>query len=207
MLNIQPKVDNLSGLKTILDGVEKQCQMQNNINKLYAIIQKKCLDTVKKVARQRLSASGTTNQDYYDDYINNIRIGESNEKGFTIISDLVVHKPETRHSRAYDFSVSLAFEYGTGIIGMGSTDAPPWYRYNVNESKNFVKLGENDYEQGWWIPISKAGNSVTFGTSKSGKAVITKGYEAVEVFRFSAYEINLSLNKWVQDFYNGKDDD
>ena len=206
MLNIKGKVDNLDGLKKIIDGVEKQNKMQSNINELYAKIQKKCLDIVKSVARQRLSASGTTNQDYYDDYIQNIRIKDSNDKGFTIVSDLVVHKPETRHSKAYDFSVSLAFEYGTGIIGMGSTDAPPWYIYNINASKNFVKLAENEYEEGWWIPISKAGSSVTFGTSKSGNAVVTKGYEAVEVFRYSAYEINTHLKDWIKEFYEGKGD-
>lgn len=203
MLSIKGNVDNLDKLEAILNKVKTQNKMQSNINELYAEIKKKCLNTVKSIARQRLYASGTTNEEYYEAYIANIRIGEENEKGFTIISDLTIHKPDTHHSKGYDFSISLAFEYGTGIVGMGSTDAPPEYRYNVNN--NYVII--DDYpELGWWIPIEKAGNSHIFATSKSGKAVVTQGYEAVEVFRHSADKINLSLNKWINEFNNRKSD-
>ena len=196
MLRIELEIDSLEKLEKHIAYVNKFVAL-GKTKDFQDFIQKKCLETVKSYARKRLM--GTTNQEYYQEYIDTIFIRENDdpEKGFEIVSNLVVEKPTTHHSKGYRFSISMAFEYGTGIIGIGSADAPSNYRYNVNE--NYVNYNDEKV-LGWWIPIEKSGDSVIYGTSRSGKAVITRGYEGMEIFRFASAEIMSQLPKWIKDF-------
>lgn len=198
MLKVKINIDSLDKLQKHIDYVEKMVEMRTNKD-FQTFIQKKCLDTVKDYARTHLM--GTTNAEYYDEYINSIHIREGNvPDGFEIVSDLTVEKPDTHHSKGYTFSISLAFEYGTGIVGAGSADAPSNYQYNVNYQKNYVKIN-GEYIEGWWIPKDLAADSVIWGESKNGEAVVTQGYEGMEIFRFSGSIIQQSLKKWVKEFF------
>lgn len=196
MLKIKYEVNTFEKLDKYIDYVNKFVGLGQNKD-FQKYIQEKCLREVKDYARKRLM--GTTNEEYYQEYIDTIFIRENDDptKGFEIVSDLVIEKPTTHHSEGYRFSISMAFEYGTGIIGIGSADAPPNYRYNVNE--NYVTYNDETV-LGWWIPKEKSADSVTFGTSKSGKAVITQGYEGMEIFRFASAEIMSKLPKWIKDY-------
>lgn len=195
-LNVTIEKQGLGYLKLQIEYVNKMLKMKTDKN-YQTFIQNKCLETVKKYARERLYSSGTTNEEYYENYINNIHIRET-KNGFEIVSDFSIEKPSSNHSGGYTFSISMAFEYGVGIIGEGSTDAPSGYRYNVND--NYVKInGENI--QGWWLPKGKAGNSVTFGENLKGSSIITRGYEGLEIFRFSRVEIMKNLNSWVNEYF------
>lgn len=198
MLKVSVKCDGVKQLQEHIKYVEKLLKMKKDKH-FQQYIQKLCLAEVKSYAKLRLDSSGTTNEDLKSQYIDTIFVREhDNGSGFDIVSNLTVEKPTTKHSQGYTFSVSLAFEYGTGIIGMGSSDAPPEYRYNVNE--NQVSIDGNLID-GWWIPANKVGNSITFGTSKSGKAFVTKGYEGMEIFRFAGANIMQKLPIWIKQYF------
>ena len=196
MFKIDINIDSLKKLDKHIEIVNRMLKMKTDKH-FQDYIKQKCLDEVKSYAELRLRENTTTNADLKDAYINGIFIRDTSD-GFEIVSDLTVEKPTTRHSSGYTFSVSMAFEYGTGIIGMGSADAPSGYRYNINE--NQVKIND-ELVDGWWIPASKAGNSMTFGESKSGSAVVTQGYEGMEIFRFAGANINQKLPQWVKTYF------
>lgn len=198
MLKVSTNIQGLKQLEKHIKYVERLLNMQKD-KEFQEYIKKLCLEEVKSYARLKLAQSGDTNTDLHNDYIEGIFVREhDNGKGFDIVSNLTIEKPTTKHSKGYTFSVSMAFEYGTGIIGIGSSDAPAGYKYNIND--NHVNLN-NETIEGWWIPVDKAGNSITFGTSKSGKAVITRGYEGMEIFRFSGANIMQKLPRWIKDYY------
>lgn len=191
------EVSGLDKLQKHIDYVKKLKQMLVD-KKFQEEIQKKCLETIKQVASERLGASTVTNKDDIEAYNNNHKIRDITDKGFVIYNDYTIIKPTTQHSEGYPFSVALAFEYGTGIIGAGSVNAPANYQYNVND--NHVIYKDEEIE-GWWLSIDKNNGNQTFGISNSGKAVITRGYEGVEVYRFSAIKIQELLPTWVNDYF------
>lgn len=195
-LKVSIEKNGLENIKLQINYVDKLLKMKTDKN-YQKFIQEKCLETVKGYARERLYGSGTTNEDLYEEYINNIHLRDT-KKGFDIVSDLTIYKPPSKHSDGYNFSISMAFEYGVGIVGQGSADAPSGYLYNVND--NYVKIN-GESVQGWWIPADKVGNSVTFGTSNNGTAVITQGYEGLEIFRFSRVKIMENLKSWVHEYF------
>lgn len=196
MFKIDIDIDSLKKLDKHIEFVNKMLKMKTD-KEFQDYIKKKCLDEVKSYARLRLTQNTTTNEDLKDEYINGIFIRDTSN-GFDIVSNLTIDKPTTPHSDGYTFSVSMAFEYGTGIIGMGSADAPSGYRYNVNENKVVIN---DELVDGWWIPANKAGNSITFGESKSGSAVVTQGYEGMEIFRFAGANITQKMPQWLNDYF------
>lgn len=202
MININIDVNGLDKLQQRIEQIKKFSKMKTDF-KFQEFIRNKCLYKVKEVAKLLLSQATTTNEEYYEEYLASINIPSDRIKkdGFEIVSNLVIEKPASRVSEAYNFSISMAFEYGTGITGMGSADAPSSYQYYMN--KNTVIVNDEKTE-GWWIPIDKNGNNPIFGVSKSGKAVVTQGYEGLEIFRNSAIQIQKSLNEWVEEYFKNE---
>lgn len=198
MFKVKIEKTGIKELNNRIEYIKKLAQMQVD-SKFQMFIEEKCLNEVKTYAKSRLM--GTTNASYYQEYIDSIRIRKNGsiKNGFEIISDLTIEKPTTKHSKGYTFSISMAFEYGTGIVGLGSTDAPGNYRYNVND--NYVKIN-GELVQGWWLPKELASDSPTFGETKNGKAVVTQGYEGLEIFRFSGANIMQKLLKWVNEYFS-----
>ena len=133
--------------------------------------------------------------------MSNHKIKNITNKGFVIYNDYWIEKPTTHFSYGYPFSIALAFEYGTGIIGAThSAYTPDWYAYNVNDNRVTIDGEEID---GWWLDANLNNGNPIFGTSKSGKAVITRGYEGLEIYRFSAIEIQKQLPNWVKEYFKG----
>lgn len=197
MINGTIEVSGLEKLQEHIDYVKKLKQMKFD-KKFQQEMQKKCLAVIQEIASRRLNASTVTNKDDIEAYNNNHKIREVSDKGFVIYNDYTIIKPTTHHSEGYAFSVALAFEYGTGIVGAGSVNAPASYKYNVND--NHV-IYNNEEIEGWWLSINKNNGNPTFGESESGKAVITRGYEGLEIYRFSAIEIQKQLPTWVKEYY------
>ena len=201
MLNVNISMTGEKNLEQHIAYIKKLILMKTDVS-FQKFIQEKCLEIVIKKSRELLAQNTTTNEDLKSAYINNHKIKEEKD-GFVIYNDLCVVKETTRFSEGYVFSVALAFEYGTGIVGSGSVgSAPPSYRYNVNN--NHVKI-DNDKVPGWWLSIEKNGNNQHFGVSKSGKAVVTQGYRGMEIYRSSAIEITKRLKTWVNEYFNKKE--
>lgn len=191
------EVSGLEILQRNIDYIKKLKQMLVD-KKFQEFIQEKCMEIIKKVADERLNASTVTNQEEIGAYNNNHKIRDITDKGFVIYNDYTIIKPETHHSPSYPFSVALAFEYGTGIIGASNSNAPSWYAYNVND--NHVTI-DGEQIDGWWLDANLNNGNPIFGTSKSGKAVVTRGYEGLEIYRFSAIEIQKQLPNWVKEYF------
>jgi len=192
------KVSNINLIKKNLDYIKQLKQMLSD-KKFQAYIQDRCIETIKLVAEQKFSTSTNTNKDLETSYNENHKIRDITNQGFVIYNDFWVEKPTTEHSVGYPFNVALAFEYGTGIVGINSANAPSWYAYNVND--NHVTIDGKEID-GWWLDVNLNNGNQTFGTSKSGKAVVTRGYEGLEIYRFSAIEIQKQLSTWVNEYFN-----
>ena len=148
-------------------------------SKFQKYIQKKCLETVKKITSERL-VGGTTNDVEIQLYKLSHRI-QKEEDGFILYNDakiptsgsIAVNYPEGK------FSIALAFEYGTGITGEGTYDGKYFqaWQYNVN-----------NYNFGWDY------------RDEAGIKQHTYGYMGFEIYRFTAEEIRSQLPKWVNDY-------
>ena len=200
MLKVITEIDSFKKLDKHIDFVNKMLQMKTD-KSFQEFMQKKCLETIRKVAEQRFATHTTTNEDLKAEYLNNNKLKDITDDGFVIYNDLSVPKPDTKFSDGYTFSVALAFEYGTGFVGMGSVNAPASYQYNVN--KNYV-VKDDEVIYGWWLSILKNGNNPHFGANEKENAVITGGYEGMEIYRFSAIEIQKNLKKWVNEYFRKK---
>lgn len=194
MLTVKFNVDSIKKLNDYIKRIGVVKQLENNIG-MQKEIKKKCLETVKEVATERLSGSKTSNEDMKQDYLESIILeDDENGKGFKISSNLTVE------DSGYPFSISLAFEYGTGLVGL-SQNIPNAWQYNVNDNHVTIHSdGKSQQVSGWWIPKEKAGNSNIIAESSSGNAVVTQGYEGMEIFRFAAEEIQAQLPKWIKDY-------
>lgn len=196
MINSNLNVSGLNKLREHINYVKKMRLMLTS-KRFQTYIQDRCLETIKLVAIRRFATSTNTNKELETTYNENHKIRDITDKGFVIYNDFAIEKPTTHHSEGYTFSIALAFEYGTGIIGLNSNNSPSWYQYNVND--NHVTLDGEEIE-GWWLDVNKNGNNPSFGESKSGKTVVTRGYEGMEIYRFSAIEIQKQLPQWVKEY-------
>lgn len=190
-LNVKIDVDGLDKFKKYIEYIKKLSTMKTDKN-FQDYIQKKCLDTVNSVSRRLINSVPTSNDDLKSAYLQNNKIKDVSNTGFVIYNDLSVS------NKKYTFCVALAFEYGTGLIGQRSNISNAW-EYNINQNTVIYDGVETD---GWWISKDKAGGIETFGESKSGKAVITRGYNGMEIYRNSAEEIKRNMEKWVKEYPN-----
>lgn len=186
MLDINVSVDSIKKLDKHIKYVERMLKMKED-TKFQKYIQQKCLETVKKVSYQRIGLN--TNEEYVEEYISRHNIREV-ANGFVLYNDLTIPAIlSTRNTsnqdrdqgivRNYDngFSIALAFEYGTGLVGAENAVQGAW-DYNVN---NYGELG-------WYYkPLN-------------GDAVRTRGYQGFEIYRYTAEEIKAMLPKWVNDY-------
>lgn len=198
MLKIQPKVDNLEGLKKVIDYAEKMSKMATNKN-FQEFIQDKCLRTVESITNQRLSG-GTTNDEEIGLYISSHKI-ESFENGFILYNDAKIPADkyntlpfDTSGYPNGEFSIALAFEYGVGVVGITGYGLEKGYAYNdlfSSKSKSHQKL-----IQEWYLPNNVMGES----------GILTGGYSGFEIYRYTAIEIENNLKKWIDEFYEGQGD-
>lgn len=187
MLKIKANVQGLKELQSHIDFVNKMLKMKSDKN-FQKFIQNKVLETVKKVAEERIN--NTTNDEYKEEYILRNQIREESD-GFVLFNNFtipaVLSTKNTKNQdrdlgyvRNYDngFNLALAFEYGVGIIGQNNPVNGAW-DYNIN----------NYDENGWYYK------------TPSGVIIQTQGYQGAEVYRYTAIEVKESLNDWVTEYY------
>lgn len=173
MLNVNTKVNSLEKLQSYISYVKKFAKMKTNVN-FQKYIQDKCLNVVKRMSETLLSNSNynTGMDELFSAYIENNKI-EPESNGFIIHNNLSV----ATDTDGYDgtFSVALAFEYGTGIVGQDHPKANAW-EYNI---KNHVN--------GWVY-------------YKADRFYFTRGFEGFEIYRLSAEEIKRQLKDWIIEY-------
>lgn len=187
MLKIDADVQGIKELQNHIDFVNKMLNMKNDKN-FQKFIREKVLETVTKVARERIA--NTTNDEYKEEYILRNQIREESD-GFVLYNNFTIPailstkstKNQDRdlgYVRNYDngFNLALAFEYGVGIIGQNNPVNGAW-EYNIN----------NYDENGWYYK------------TPSGEVIQTQGYQGAEVYRYTAIEIKENLNDWVEEYY------
>jgi hypothetical protein len=186
MLNIDVSIDSIKKLDKHIKYVERMLKMKTDVN-FQKYIQQKCLETVKQVSYQRIGIN--TNEEYIEEYISRHQIREVSN-GFVLYNDLAIPailstkstKNQDRSQgivRNYEngFSLALAFEYGTGLVGAENAVQGAW-DYNVN----------NYGDKGWYYkPLN-------------GNSIRTRGYQGFEIYRYTAEEIKSMLPKWVNDY-------
>lgn len=157
-------------------------------------LQKKVLETVTQITEEKLVKGITNNDDEIDLYKSNHKIREL-ENGFELFNDTQI--PADKYNTApFDtngytngmFSVSLAFEYGVGIVGISDYGVRNGYVYNDignTKSKSHRKFGDK-----WYLPVNVNGYS----------GVISSGYEGFEIYRYTAIEVENQIDSWTNEF-------
>ena len=165
-LEIDVTVDSIKKLEEYIKAISKYNLSVSN-KEFQKYLQDKFLEAVKKVSLERLQG-----EDLASTYNENHKIQELDD-GFILYNDTMV---ETE-SEGYDgkFSIALAFEYGTGLIGQENPKIGAW-QYNVK-----------GHEKGW----------IYF---KDGLFHFTRGFEGYEIYRFTAEEIRNNLKQWILDY-------
>ena len=193
MLKIQPKVDNLEGLRKIIDYVEKMSKMATN-EEFQKFVQDKCMKTVQHITNQRL-VGGTTNDEEMGLYISSHKIAPF-KNGVILYNDAKIPADkyntlpfDTSGYPNGEFSIALAFEYGVGVVGISNYGLEKGYIYNdllSSKSKSHQK-----HIQEWYLPHNVMGES----------GILTGGYSGFEIYRYTAIEIENHLREWVNEFY------
>jgi len=168
ILKINTKVNGLDKLQEYIDFVDKFANSKFDVE-FQKELQDKCLEVIQRVTDALLPYTGDT----VELYKSNNKIREF-EEGFIIYNDTVVEAT----SDGYDgeFSIALAFEYGTGIVGQESPKEGAW-EYNVNQ-----------HDKGWIYFKNEAFH-------------FTRGLQGFEIYRESKRIIQESLYDWVTTYY------
>lgn len=180
-----------------LKAVSKVLQLTDKDFQKY--LQEKVLQTVRLISEEKLVKGITNNDDEIDIYKENHKIREL-ENGFELYNDTQI--PADKYNTIpFDtsgypngmFSVALAFEYGTGVVGISDYGVKNGYVYNDignTKSKSHRKFGDK-----WYLPVNVNGYS----------GVISSGYEGFEIYRYTAIEVENQIDNWTMDYLtNGK---
>lgn len=160
------KIDSLEKLKNHIEYIQKCADIKTDKG-FQRFIQDKFLETVNYISAMQLPANDLSQQ-----YISNNKIREV-EDGFLLYNDTVVETETEGYNGV--FSIALAFEYGTGLVGQENAIEGAW-AYNVNQ-----------HEKGW-----------TF--YKDGSFHFTRGFKGFEIYRLTRIEIENKLLKWVDEY-------
>ena len=178
MLKLQCEVKGLKELNKTINLIENLTKLQTS-KKFQKYMQEKALETVNKITNERLTG-GTTNDTEIQLYKSSHHI-QKEENGFILYNNAKI-PANTKIASNYpegNFSIALAFEYGTGITGEGTYDGKYFQAWNYNI---------NDYNFGWYY------------LDKSGNKQHTYGYMGFEIYRYTVEEIRNQLSKWVNDY-------
>lgn len=176
-----------------LEKLEQYIKIVQALNKLKVdrdfqqFIQNKCLETVRNISMTTIS--GSTNDEYVAEYISRHSIQEY-DNGFVLYNNFtipaVLSTKNTKNQerdlgivRNYDegFSIALALEYGTGLVGQENPVQGAW-EYNVN----------NYGEAGW------------FYKSVNGEVLRTRGFKGFEIYRYTAEHIKNNYENWIREY-------
>ena len=177
MLTISTTINGLNNLQKEIDKVQKLMSLQNDSN-YKSFLQGKIMQTLNEVMSERLS--GTTNSEYIEQYKRRNQFRDI-ENGFVLYNDFTIPavlSTKSTKTRNYSkgFSIALAFEYGVGIVGAENPKKGAW-DYNINQ-----------YEKGWYYKTA------------SGEILWTRGYEGLEIYRYTKDRIEKNMSSWVNEY-------
>ncbi|MBR5303440.1 MAG: hypothetical protein IKU37_01270 [Candidatus Gastranaerophilales bacterium] len=177
---VNTKVDGLDKFKKYIEYVSNIAKLSND-KKFQEFLQKKFLNTVNFISQIYLPDNAMKSE-----YIKNNQIRPM-DNGFIIYNNTAIDTDSAGYGGK--FSIALAFEYGTGIIGQNNPKVGAW-QYNVK--------GHTD---GWWYPSNeKDTNPIKFVTKDGLTLAWTKGFEGYEIYRYSKEEIEKNLPYWVKEY-------
>ena len=199
MLNIKVNVDSLEKLQKYINFVESMNKMKTDKD-FQNHIKIKCWETLDKIMNNRLI--GTTNDESIGIYRTSNHIKDTDD-GFIIYNDAKI--PANVKGRQNDvsnypegmFNLALAFEYGVGIVGM-STNNPNAWEYNINTFKQLETNYGKGYNFGWILPKEVAEK---YGIPQGQEFA---GYRGLEIYRYTAEEIQKQLKSWIIEYKNKK---
>ena len=184
MFEINTTIQGLDKLQERINEIENLIKLQGN-NSFNTFLKQKVLETLESVMATRL-VGGTTNDEEISLYRSSNHI-EDVPNGFVLYNDATIDVGEKLSSKYPNgkFSIALAFEYGTGIVGegtyeKGSSTFTPW-EYNVN-----------NYNFGWKY-------------RKNGTTYSTYGYQGFEIYRNVVDIVKNNLNEWIKEYKNRKE--
>lgn len=177
MLTVSTTINGLNNLQKEIDKVQKLISLQNDLN-YKSFLQEKIMQTLNEVMSERLS--GTTNSEYIEEYKQRNQFRDI-ENGFVLYNDFTIPavlSTKSTKTRNYSkgFSIALAFEYGVGIVGAENPKQGAW-DYNINQ-----------YEKGWYYKTA------------SGEILWTRGYEGLEIYRYTKDRIEKNMSSWVNEY-------
>ena len=177
MLKVSTNISGLKDLQKQIDKIEKILSLTND-SKYKKFLQNKIMQTLNEVMSERLA--GTTNSEYIEEYKLRNQFRDT-DNGFILYNDFTIPailSTKSTKTRNYSkgFSVALAFEYGVGIVGQENPKQGAW-KYNINQ-----------YEKGWYYK------------SSSGEVLWTRGYEGLEIYRYTKDRVEKNMNSWVQEY-------
>lgn len=177
MLTVSTTINGLNNLQKEIDKVQKLMSLQNDSD-YKSFLQGKIMQTLNEVMSERLS--GTTNSEYIEEYKRRNQFRDI-ENGFVLYNDFTIPavlSTKSTKTRNYSkgFSIALAFEYGVGIVGAENPKQGAW-DYNINQ-----------YEKGWYYKTA------------SGEILWTRGYEGLEIYRYTKDRIEKNMSSWVNEY-------
>ena len=146
MINTKIEVSNLKYLDEIIKKTQLATKESTNFLKF---LEPKFIEIAKKVTSQRYVE--TTNDDYYTLYYNNHKTSISGNtlilSNTTVIpkEELNIRNPKGKENYPNGFSISIAFEYGTGVGGSNPNAKKKWFYY-INETETAETSGYKGME-------------------------------------------------------------
>ena len=169
-LKVKLEVNGIEKFKKHIEFVKKMALLKTD-KKFQEYIQNKFLETVNQISMQRLPL-GSLSLNYIEH--NQIR---KVDNGFILYNDTTIETDTEGYGGK--FSIALAFEYGTGIVGQENPKKNAW-AYNVKE------------HTGAWLYYGE-----------DGLFHITKGFEGYEIYRFTLEKIREKLKDWINEYGKG----
>lgn len=183
MLTVKYNVDSIKKLSNYINLVNKLAKLKTSRN-FQDFIVEKSVEAFNKVQDDRLAGGTKYNDDDIELYKSHNKV-RRHKTGFEIYNDAVIpaNSKHGDYSEYGGFPLSLAFEYGTGIVGAKAGIEGAW-NYDIHNH-----IAKNP--KGWTLPTDI---QTEYGVHHS------TGYAGFEIYRYAAEEIQTQLPKWVDKF-------
>lgn len=183
MLTVKCNVDSIKKLSNYINLVNKLAKLKTSRN-FQDFIVEKSVEAFNKVQDDRLVGGTKYNDDDIELYKSHNKV-RRHKTGFEIYNDAVIpaNSKHGDYSEYGGFPLSLAFEYGTGIVGAEAGIEGAW-NYDIHNH-----IAKNP--KGWTLPTDI---QTEYGVHHS------TGYAGFEIYRYAAEKIQAQLPNWVDEF-------
>lgn len=173
MLKVDVEIKNFDYLNSLIDTTKKIKQMQGISNEFKNFMKNKVEITLQQVMSERLGMYGSTDNDDSLALYKRSNHFQDTDNGFILINDATIDTDLPNYNGK--FSIALAFEYGTGIVGETNPVEGAW-NYNVNNHNNY-----------WHY-------------YKDGKLIATMGYRGMEIYRYTKKRVEQNMKQWLKEY-------